>query len=104
MSPATGDAAGAGTTVGAGVRGGRVWVAVGVGAMGEGVGIAVSDGVPVMPGTVLPAAGGDSVGEGAAMPALGDVSPPEPDGAPHAARVTTPTRHVETSRAKDVTS
>lgn len=109
MSAATGDgdAAGVGATVGAAVRGGTVCVAVGEGVIGEGDGgIGVRDGVPVpvMVGAVLPAAGGDPVGEGAAMPTLGEVSPPEPDGAPHAARTTRPTRHAETTRAKRVTT
>lgn len=48
--------------------------------------------VAVALGAVLPAACGDCDGEGAALPALGDVGPPERDGAPHAARTTRPTR------------
>ena len=96
MSPATGDgdATGADAAVGCAVA---ATVRVGI------CDAMTGDGVPVALGAVLPAAGCDSVGEGAAMPALGDVSPPGPDGAPHAARRTTPTSVRATARATELT-
>ena len=91
-----------------GVRLGEGTATVGT-AVGAAVRVGAGDdvtgtGVPVMLGTVLPAAGGDSVGEGAALPTLGDESPPEPAGVPHDARRTKPTRHVDAARVIEVTS